>query len=468
MQDLKAITEKMLWFVEELQHWKRERQQIMSGTAVPPEGMTKEEALDACNLSILQLFSSLDNLNEQIAVMAYHAFEGNIPEAPGAERNLQPEPLQAPVARKDESEQAPAPGKEEIKIPEPVQRTVSLEKGNYNLVKVSKKQKKLLVKELGLDTFPVKRMLKRKEQPALDLPYTVYKEKSYGKIANIFFRGMSLRLSKHHFRDLRQSIVRADIRMLSTTYISSMLLTTFLAFLLVFAGVFAYGIIFNPDANMINLILRSSGFAIFAALIVYFLYYTFPIMIANHHRRAIKNDLPFVIIHMAAVAGSGAQPISMFHLVLSTGEYKGVEREIKKILNYVNLFGYSLTSALRAVSITTPNNELKDLLNGIVSVVESGGDLKFYLKGKADDAFNNYKLERKRYVEALSTYSDIYIGVLLAAPLLFIVTLTIINLLGGTIAGFSVNTLAFFGTFVGMPLLNIAFLAFLHLVQPEA
>ncbi|MEK6813105.1 MAG: hypothetical protein AABX86_03260, partial [Nanoarchaeota archaeon] len=97
----------------------------------------------------------------------------------------------------------------------------------------------------------------------------------------------------------------------------------------------------------------------------------------------------------------------------------------------------------------------------------SGGDLKYYLKGKADDAFTNYKLERRRYVESLSTYSDVYIGVLLAAPLLFIVTLTIINLLGGTIGGFSVKTISFFGTFIGMPLLNIAFLLFLNLIQPE-
>ena len=45
---------------------------------------------------------------------------------------------------------------------------------------------------------------------------------------------------------------------------------------------------------------------------------------------------------MAAVAGSGAQPIAMFNLVLSSEEYKGIRDEIKKIVNYVNLFGYDI------------------------------------------------------------------------------------------------------------------------------
>jgi len=464
MEKLKVLAEQMLQTVEELQHWKQARQQMAQGVTAPVQGMTKSEVLDSHNLYILQLLSSLDSLNEQIAVLAYSSF-ADVADAPSAQATALPKPLQVPVIIREEKEIIPIPGGQQI--PSPVQRTVSLEKGNYSLVRINKKQRKSYIKELGLDAFPVKHVLRRKGPLVLEQPYTIYQESFYGKLANFFLRGISLRLSKRHFRDLRQSVVRADIHTLSTTYVSSMLFTTFLVFAAAFAGIFAFGIFLGSSAINFNLVLRSSGIALLSALIAYFLYFTAPLMIANHHKRVIKNDLPFVIIHMAAVAGSGAQPVSMFHLVLSTGEYKGVEREIKKILNYVNLFGYSLSSALRAVSITTPNKDFKDLLNGIVSVIESGGDLKFYLKGKADDAFTNYKLERKRYVEALSTYSDIYIGVLLAAPLLFIVTLTIINLLGGTIAGFSVRTLAFFGTFVGMPLLNIAFLVFLQLVQPE-
>ena len=174
---------------------------------------------------------------------------------------------------------------------------------------------------------------------------------------------------------------------------------------------------------------------------------------------------------MAAVAGSGAQPISIFNLVLNTGEYRGLEVEIRKIVNYVNLFGYDLTTALRNVANTTPSPKFRELLNGIVTTLETGGDLKHYLQEKANEALSSYKLDRKKYVEAISTYSDIYVSVLIAAPLLFIVTLAMINVLGGSICFGSFCTdskfLALAGTFVAIPFLNVFFLIFLNLVQPE-
>ena len=42
--------------------------------------------------------------------------------------------------------------------------------------------------------------------------------------------------------------------------------------------------------------------------------------------------------------------------------YKGLEGEIRKIVNYVNLFGYNLSTALRNVAATTASQELKELL----------------------------------------------------------------------------------------------------------
>jgi flagellar protein FlaJ len=158
----------------------------------------------------------------------------------------------------------------------------------------------------------------------------------------------------------------------------------------------------------------------------------------------------------------------MFNLVLSAGEYKGLEGEIRKIVNYVNLFGYSLTTALRAVAETTPSRDFRELLTGIVATVETGGDLKGYLKGKAQDSLNTYKVERKKYVSVLSTYSDIYTGVFIAAPLLFLVTLAIINVIGGQLGSLDVKTLSMIGVFGIIPFLNLAYMVFLSMVQPES
>ena len=201
-------------------------------------------------------------------------------------------------------------------------------------------------------------------------------------------------------------------------------------------GVTIYSII--TRANILSSIVMGVSFAFLAAVAMFAFVYFYPSMRVGSRNRAIKNDLPFVIIHMAAVAGSGAQPIAMFNLVLSSGEYKGIESEIRKIVNYVNLFGYSLTASLRTVAATTPSRPFRELLTGIIATVETGGDLKSYLKGKAKGELDSYKLDRKKYTDTLATYSDIYTGAFIAAPLLFLVTLAIINRIGGSLGALSI------------------------------
>src|SRR3990167_1596153 len=177
-----------------------------------------------------------------------------------------------------------------------------------------------------------------------------------------------------------------------------------------------------------------------------FAVYVYTLSIIATRRRKIKSDLVFATVHMAAISGSGVHPVKIFKLLLESKEYKYIESEFKKILNHINLFGYSLSTALRSVAAQTPSYELKELLNGIVATIETGGDLKKYLQDKAADTLATYRLDQKKYTDTLSTYSDVYTGILIAAPLLFLVTLAIINHLGGTIGALTVGAVANIGT----------------------
>lgn len=335
--------------------------------------------------------------------------------------------------------------------------------------KKSKLEKETYIKELKLEKDYLKKITKTKKIQEIKIPdYTLYEASKYGKISNTFFEDFTLKITKKYpkfFENVYTSLRSSDIKVLSKTYVSMIFMSTLLAVIVSF--VFLFILFFLKGSSITNLLIRSIGLSILIGVLTFFAVYMYPSTVVSSRRTAIKNDLPFMIIHMSAVAGSGAQPIVMFNLILSSGEYKGIESEVKKIVNYVNLFGYDLSTALKTVAVTTPSKEFAELLNGIVATIESGGNLKSYLKEKADDAMLTYKLERKRYVEMLSTYSDIYTGILIAAPLLFMVTLAIINSLGGKIGGLSVQTLSTMGTYFIIPFLNVAFILFLNIVQPK-
>ncbi|MFH1592993.1 MAG: type II secretion system F family protein [Candidatus Woesearchaeota archaeon] len=324
--------------------------------------------------------------------------------------------------------------------------------------------------KLNLTRADVKRIKKKEGKVkggAKDIKFTVYQSNAYGKIANNFFESLTSYLNKNFpqtFKYLSNSLRSADMAIITNTYMSMVILSGFIGFFVVLLFVFIISVILG--ANIAVTILRSIGLAFLGFIGTLAGVYLYPSLIIGGRKKAIKNDLPFVIVHMSAVAGSGAQPISIFNLVLNTGEYKGLEKEIRKIVNYVNLFGYDLSSALRSVAATTPSPQFRELLTGIVSTLETGGSLKSYLKSKSEEALTDYKLERQKYVESISTYSDIYTSVLIAAPLLFLITIAIINMLGGKIGGFEAKDLAFFSTFIFLPFLNMAFIIFLNMIQP--
>ncbi|MDD5254058.1 MAG: type II secretion system F family protein [Candidatus Nanoarchaeia archaeon] len=318
------------------------------------------------------------------------------------------------------------------------------------------------IKEVGSRYRKGKEIKKEK----IKIDYTIYKTSKLGIFANKLFEKYSIRLSKQYknfFDKLSFDLIASSMNILSKTYISLILLGTmasliffFLFFLVILKG------------NIIFTFVRALFLSIILGGITFLVIYFYPSTIVNQRRRAIKNDLPFVILHMSAIAGSGAHPIAMFNLILGTEEYPGVKGEIKKVVNYVNLFGYDLTAAMRAVALTTPSRDFKELLDGMITTIETGGNLKEFLKAKSQDTMNTYKLERKKYVESLAAYSDVYTGMLIAAPLLFFTVLAIIQGVGGgSIAGVSVKTLAIIGTFVAIPLLNLGFIVFLNMSRPE-
>ncbi len=336
---------------------------------------------------------------------------------------------------------------------------------------LDKRTKEKFIQDTKAEDFVlnrIKKKIKKKEEIKEEIAYTVYKPTTFGATANLFVENLTLYLTKQYpklFTDVSLLLRLGDIKMLSKTYVSVALFSSILAGI----GSFLFFLLYTAASggNILLGLVKAIPISFLVLLITPALFYLYPYTTIGNRKKAIKNDLPFVIIHMSAVAGSGASPSSIFNLILNSGEYKGLEGEIRKIVNYVNLFGYDLSTALKAVSLTTPSPEFKDLLTGIIATTEGGGDLKAYLSGKAADALNTYRLERKKYVESLATYSDMYTGVLIAAPLLFMTTLAIINVIGGSIGALSVKTISIAGTYLVIPFLNIIFLVFLSVIQPE-
>ena len=336
--------------------------------------------------------------------------------------------------------------------------------------KLTKQEKKIYLKELNIKDSEIKKFVKyqkdkqqgKTKKLLVKEDYTIYKPSKFGEIANKYMKKYADNVVKKYpkfFELMFTHFKMVEMELLSRTYVSIMLFCTLLAF----PGIFLFFLALNFAFHLS--ILKILLIAFIGTILTFVGFYFYPASLIGGKTSKIKLELPFALVHMSAVAGSGANPMSIFQLIADSEEYPELKKEIKKILNYVNLFGYNLTNALKNVAKNTPNPDLKELLNGMISTIETGGDLKGYLKEKADDALNTYKLDRKKQVEALATYSEIYTALLIASPLLLLVTLAIINSIGGNLGGLSVSTIAWISIIGVLPVLNISFMVFINISQ---
>jgi archaellum biogenesis protein FlaJ (TadC family) len=117
------------------------------------------------------------------------------------------------------------------------------------------------------------------------------------------------------------------------------------------------------------------------------------------------------------------------------------------------------------VADISPSKSWAELLTGISTSLRSGGNLSKYLSKKAESLLFDYKVKREKATKSAETFMDIYISVVIAAPMLMMLLLIMINISG---FGFSIPTpILGLVVVVIVALINVIFLVFLHMSQKK-
>jgi flagellar protein FlaJ len=334
---------------------------------------------------------------------------------------------------------------------------ISLSKKDKNFVTLNKEDKAAFLKDLRLSERSLASLEKGRAKDEKKLAASL-SPNPFAKFSNKFFRKTSEKLSPK-FNSVSRDLKRANLKFLMSTYISMMLMSTSIAFLV---GLVLFGVLlaFNPSNFIyawIPFVLPGFTFTAF---------YLYPSSEASSVQKKISQELPFATIHMAAIAGSNIEPVKILKIIAMSKEYKNIGFEIKKIIAQVEIYGYDIVTALKNVSLKISNKRLSELFSGIATNISTGGELKSYLEKKSDNFLLDYKLERQKYSDLAGTFMDIYISILIAAPLVLMMMLIVMNVAGLGLGGISLTTLLFF-SILGIILTNILFLIVLNFKQPK-
>ncbi|MBT0159289.1 hypothetical protein G4O51_04820 [Candidatus Bathyarchaeota archaeon A05DMB-2] len=269
------------------------------------------------------------------------------------------------------------------------------------------------------------------------------------------------------FTDLDANLQKAGLKFNFKAYVSLTLLASFSAALAVAAASpLLLCLIFKMSVG--SALLFSLGAALFTWVFTVVGFYLYPVYQADKHRRELDDELSFTTGYMAILASAGVHPEKIFQSLSTLDVPLAASKEAREVVKNINLFGLDIISALEKASRRTPSERLRDTIEGIISVIHTGGNLEVFLRNRFKTAMKMKRLSLKKYSDSLAVLSEVYVALLLTGPLLLVIMVSVMAVLGGGSLGvLSPDLLLSLLTYIGIPVCAAGFLIILDSASPK-
>ncbi len=279
------------------------------------------------------------------------------------------------------------------------------------------------------------KMLKQKQK------YTSYDGK-LDKFAYRFF-GDKFDDKKAFLAEYQQVLKSAHIPVSSDLYIARTILYTLILFtsMLLTVGLISIVLltqgIFSlvTDSSVANYVL-TLGLPIFSsmvsAILFGFIYYKYPSYIASRRRSSIDSTLPSAVTFLYAL-NRGGMNISQALRILAENDnvYGEVSKEVGTVIQDMEYFSRDMLHALRRAGERSPSQKFSDLMDDMVSTMDSGASMPPFLEQKSEDLIVEAERDQKNFLETLELLGEVYVTAFVAGPLFMIIITVIMAMMGG-------------------------------------
>ncbi len=265
----------------------------------------------------------------------------------------------------------------------------------------------------------------------------------------LFGKGVKKNIHKYYW--LEKSLYKAMIPMPLEMYIATAKMISFIfavigaiiglifAYFFILPGLPEFPIAIPPQIYSYWIKLRTfilSGITVILMTVIfhyigYFLFLIYPSTVISDRKNKIDKILPHAIAFMYSLSLGGMNIIRIFKSLASYPEIYGeFSREISRIIRDIELFGKDLRTALSDAVESSPSDNFKEFLHGLITVLDTGGDITRYLEERSEFYFEKAKQAQKSYIEFLGLMAESYITAFVAGPLFLIIIQTVMSLMG--------------------------------------
>ena len=140
--------------------------------------------------------------------------------------------------------------------------------------------------------------------------------------------------------------------------------------------------------------------------------------------------------------------------------YGEVALEFRQVVRDADFFGLDVVTSLRRLMETTPSQKMKQFLEDMISVIETGGDLTLFLSGRVRLYQEEARFEQRQFLNFLALIAESYVTLFVAGPLFLIIIMVVMGMMGGA----AVNQMALV-VYALIPIGSLIFIVLIDMIS---
>ncbi len=192
-----------------------------------------------------------------------------------------------------------------------------------------------------------------------------------------------------------------------------------------------------------------------------FIFAIYPSTVISDRKSKIDRTLPHAITFMLSLSRGGMNLVQILKS-LADEVYGEVSKEASRILWEIEGLGKDLRTALSDAIEVSPSTNFRDFLHGLITIIDSGGDITKYFEERAEFYLEKARQDQKSFTEFLALMAETYVTALVAGPLFLIIIQTVMSVIG------SANDIAIFAIiYLVIPIGSFMFAILIKLMTPS-
>jgi flagellar protein FlaJ len=293
------------------------------------------------------------------------------------------------------------------------------------------------------------------------MPITITK---YQQMSYKWFGRLGEKRANQHLQETLQS---AHMEIRAGAYLSYVLLSTIIGFLVTFIFFVSLVFLVFPLVNIVldvGLVVFFLLIPVFISVLIYVVLLSTPKSRAKARKNKIDLNLAYAINFISAMASAGVTPTEIFKSLSKQEIYAEVKEESAWIYRDVGFLGFDIITAIKRNIARTPSQKFKEFLQGMVVTVTSGGSLKSYFMHKADQYLWENRNAQKQLLETLGIMAESYVTAAVAGVLLLLIVIPLMMIISGAWNGIFLYILIL----IVVPLIHVGFAIVIRMMSRES